>query len=282
MGVIPVSRARAERDAIAEAATADAERRRGQDRLRFARRLAAALNAPVDGEEPDFGFCWVTGLTTDGAIVVANSFGLAYIPERVRLPSRVQMATADEAIPAAERARWVTYPVVAVQGWAAQRDAKLRAVIGTAEQLADSDPGATKVVLTADDIPDSGEMIGRARLEVVDPKAAERLAATPDAGLLAMLPPPPVEANPPADRRRMLWLQVLKSMVSSDPRRQAPHLKAFHAYVAHAQEAVVNDARTAVDPVARRCAVADWLYWKHLTGLLDTAESAAAAKAPIT
>ena len=59
------------------------------------------------------------------------------------------------------------------------------------------------------------------------------------------------------------------------PRRQAPHLKAFHAYAAHAQEVVADEARTAVDPVAQRCTVGDWLYWKHLTGILDAALSVA-------
>jgi hypothetical protein len=275
MGVIPVSPARAERDAVAEAARADAERRSGADRLQLARQIAAALNAPVNDDEPDFGFFWVTGLTADGAIVVANSYGLAYIPEGVKLPEQVYMATADDAIPAAERARWATYPAVAVQGWAANRNAKLRAVIATEEQLSESDPGAAKVVLKADDIPDTGEMIGRSRLGVVDPEAAERLAQTPDARLLALLPPASADVNPPADDRRFLWLQVMKPMVSSDPRRQAPHLEAFHAYAAHAQTAVANDARTAVDPVAQRCAVDDWLYWKHLTGLLHAALSAA-------
>ncbi len=282
---IPVSAARVERDAIAAAATADAARRRGPDPLQLARRIAAALNAPVDDKEPEFGFFWVTGLTTEGAIVVANSYGLAYIPEGVQLPEQVFMATADEAIPAAERARWVTYPMLAVQGWAAHRDAKLRAVIATEEQLADSDVGAAKVVLKPDDIPDSGEMIGRSRLEVVDPEAAARLAQTADARLLALLPPAGSAA--PADDRFMRWLQVLKPMIHDDPRRQAPHLKAFHAFTIHAQEVVANEAHAAADPVAQRCTVSDWLYWKHLTGILDAAlsvapQAPARAGAPIT
>jgi len=281
MAVIPVSPARAQRDAIAQAATADAARRRGQDRLLLARRLAAALNAPVGDQQPDVGFFWVTGLTTNGAIVVANSYGLAYIPEGVLLPEQVDLATADEAIPAAERARWATYPVVAVQGWAAHRNAELRAVIATEEQLAGSDPGAAKVVLKADDIPDRGEMTGRSRLEVVDPKAAARLEQTPDARLLALLPRVPSDADPPADERSKLWVQVVMHMLRDDPRRAMPHLKAFHAYVTNAQEAVANDARTAADPFARRCAVGDWLYWKHIGRLLDVALSDAAVKAPI-
>ena len=49
MAPIPVSPARAERDAIAEASAADAARRRGTDPLRLARRIAAALNAPGSG-----------------------------------------------------------------------------------------------------------------------------------------------------------------------------------------------------------------------------------------
>jgi hypothetical protein len=273
MAVIPVSAARVERDAMAEAAAADATRRRGADPLQLARRIAAALNAPVGEEEEYFGFFWVTGLTTGGAIVVANSYGLAYIPEGVQLPEQVFMATADGAIPAAERARWATYPMLAVQGWAAHRDDKLRAVIATAEQLADSDLGVAKVVLEADDIPESGEMMGRSRLEVVHPAAAERLAQTRDARMLALLPPAPSKADPPADERFMMWIQVMKPMIHDDPRRQAPHLQAFHAYVAHSQELAVSAAHTAVDPVAQRCAVGDWLYWKHLAGLLDAALS---------
>lgn len=271
VAAIPVSPARLERDAVAEAATADAARRRGADPLQLARRIAAALNAPVGDQPPDFGFFWVTGVTIDGAIVVANSYGLAYIPDGVQLPERVLMATADDAIPPAERARWATYPVVAVQSWAAQRDLTLRAVIATGEQLADSDPGVAKVFLNADDIPDSGEMIGRSRLEVVNPEAAERLAQTPDARLRDLLPP--AEANPPADERFMKWLQVMKPMVSNDPRRQAPHLQAFHAYVAHAQHVGRGDAHAAADPAELRSAIADWLYWKHLAELLDAALS---------
>jgi hypothetical protein len=269
MAAIPVSPARAERDAIAEAT--DAARR--TKRLRLARRIAAALNAPVNDEERDWEFFWVTGLTIDGAIVVANNYGLAYIPEGVSLPEQVYMATSDESIAAAERAGWVTYPALAVQGWAAHRGAKLRAVIGTAEQLADTDPGAAKVVLTADDIPDSGQMTGRSRLEVVDSAAAARLAATPDTGLLDLLPPGQAGADLDVDRRR-LWVRVMKPMLSSDHLRQKPHLQAFHTYATHIQVAVAHDARTAADPAARRCAVGDCLYWDYLTRLIPAALSA--------
>ncbi|ORW87513.1 hypothetical protein AWB92_24120 [Mycobacterium sp. IEC1808] len=317
MAPIPVSAARLERDAVADAATAEAARRAGPDPLQLARRIAAALNAPGGRGAGDLGFFWVTGLTTGGEIVVANSYGLAYIPDGVQLPEQVQMATADEAIPAAERARWATYPVMAVQGWAEHHDTKLRAVIATEEQLANSDPGAPKVVLKPDDIPDSGEMIGRSPLEVVDPEAAERLAATPDPRLVSLLPPAPADASsaseprptsevldpqaaarvaaslaagkldptdflaqlpdlpaasePPADRRAMLWFDVVKPMASKAAGREIAHLRAFRIYAAHAQEVLLREAHTAVDLVAQREAVADWLYWKHLSGLLDAA-----------
>jgi hypothetical protein len=315
--VIPVSAARAERDAIAEAATADAARRAGPDPLQLARRVGAALNAPDVGGGMDIGFFWVTGLTTDGAIVVANSYGLAYIPEGVRLPEKVYLASGDETIPVAARARWATYPVVAVRGWADHHDKKLRAVIGTEQQLANSDPGVATVVLKPDDIPDTGDMTGRSRLEVVDSEAADRLAATADARLVDLLPPapaaaepapdrqpappevvdpeaaavltspssgtagleqllaqmpsPPADANSPADDRLILWFEVMKPLASSASGRQAAHLRAFQAYAACAEEVVLREAHTAADSVAQRSAVADWLYWKHLTALLDAA-----------
>jgi hypothetical protein len=315
--VIPVSAARAQRDAIAEAATADAARRAGPDPLQLARRVGAALNAPGVSGGMDLGFFWVTGVTTDGAIVVANSYGLAYIPEGVQLPEKVHLASGDETIPAAERARWATYPVVAVRGWADHHDKKLRAVIGTEQQLANSDPGVATVVLKPDDIPDTGDMTGRSRLEVVDSEAADRLAATTDARLADLLPPapagaepapdqqpapaevvdpeaaavlispssgtagieqllaqmplPPEDANSPADDRLILWFEVMKPLASNAIGRQAAHLRAFQAYAARAEEVVLREAHTAADPAAQRSAVADWLYWKHLTALLDTA-----------
>ncbi|OBA71730.1 hypothetical protein A5641_10285 [Mycobacterium sp. 1554424.7] len=268
---IPVSAARAERDAIAEAATAEAARRAGPDPLQLARRIAAALNAPGNGGEDDFGFFWVTAVTTGGTIVVANSYGLAYIPDEVVLPEKVHMATADEAIPAAERARWATYPVLAVQGWAAHHGVELRAVIATKEQLANSDPGVAKVVLEPDDIPNSGATAGRSRLEVVDPEAADRLAATPDPRLTALLPPAPADASRPADLRPLLWFDAMKPFMSRASGREVAHLGAFQAYAAAAQEAVLSEAHTAVEPATQRSAVADWLYWKHVTGLLNAA-----------
>ncbi|SOJ56775.1 ESX-1 secretion-associated protein EspK [Mycobacterium simulans] len=270
--MVPVSAARAARDAIA-ARTAGTDG--GNDPLRLARRIAAALNAPDMGSEGDYGFFWITAVTTDGEIVVANSYGLAYIPDEVQLPNPVHMASADNVIPADEKARFATYPILAVQGWAGYHDLNLRAVIGTAEQLANSDPGAAKIVLEPDDIPHSGNMTGRSRLEVVNPAAAARLAATDDLRLTDLLPPAPVEETPPDDERHKLWFDVMKPMTSTAAGREVAHLRAFQAFAAHCRQLAWHKAYRAADPESRRAAVADWLYWHSVVGLLGSALSAA-------
>ncbi|BDN81280.1 MULTISPECIES: hypothetical protein [Mycobacterium] len=316
--LIPVSAARAERDAIAEASTADAARRNGADPLQLARRIAAALNAPGGGGQGDLGFFWVTAVTTDATIVVANSYGLAYIPDGVQLPEPVQMASADEAISATGRACWATRPVRAVQRWAACQGKTLRAVIATEQQFADSDPGVARIVLDPGDIPASGKMTGRPRLQVVNPEAAQWLADTSDAGLTDLLPPAsavdPAHADgratratsetmnseavaataerlaatfnlrlpdlgssvqlaapPPGDRRPMLWLEVMKPMASNAVDREAAHLRAFLTFAEHAQRFALDQAHSLAEPADSRAAIADWLYWKHLSGLLHAA-----------
>src|SRR5690606_35384491 len=89
---VPVTATRAQRDAVAGAATAGALRRLqgGNDPLRLARQIAAALNAPPSIPEAQWGFLWATGVTVDGTIVVANSYGLAFIPDGVNLPEQVK------------------------------------------------------------------------------------------------------------------------------------------------------------------------------------------------
>lgn len=272
---IPVSTARAERDAIAAASTAGALRRKtdGADPLQQARHIAAALNVGV----MDFGFFWVTGVTTDGTIVVANSYGLAYIPDGVNLPDQVRMATADDSIPAIERAKWATYPILAVQGWAQHHNQHLRAVLATEEQFANFDPGVAKIILTQDDIPDSGQMRGRSRLEVIAPEAAQRLSAVSDFGLNDLLPPATADLEPPADDSARLWFEVAKPLMSTNSQRSAPHLQAFVTYAKHAQELALHRAHNAAEPTDQRLAIADWVYWQHLDVLLTDAVSTDAA-----
>ena len=270
---VPVSAARAERDAIAAASTPGGRRKTGEgDPLQRARHIAGALNVGV----MDFGFFWVTGVTTDGTIVVANSYGLAYIPEGVNLPEHVKMATADESISPAERATWATYPILAVQGWCRHHDKQLRAVVATEEQFANFDPGVAKIILTADDIPDDGTMNGRSRLEVIAPDAAQRLAAVADTGLTELLPPAGTDDQPPPDQTAKLWFEVAKPLMSTSPQRGAAHLQAFIAYATHAQELALHRAQTASEPDAQRRAITDWIYWQHLEVLTSDAVGASA------
>lgn len=272
---VPVSTARAERDAIAAATAAGAVRRNanGADPLQRARHIAAALNVGI----VDFGFFWVTGVTTDGTIVVANSYGLAYIPDGVHLPDHVKMASADEAISLLERASWATYPILAVQRWAQHHDKTLRAVVATEEQFATFDPGVAKVILTAEDIPDSGKMKGRNRLEVIAPAAAQRLADVSDTRLTDLLPPAPTDQEAPADDTARLWFEVAKPLMSTSSERGAAHLQAFVAYAEHAQTHALHRAHTAVDADTQRHAMSDWVYWQHLAVLISDAISASAS-----
>lgn len=273
---IPVSAARAERDAILSASTAAAVRRKanGSDPLQQARHIGAALNVGV----MDFGFYWVTGVTTDGTIIVANSYGLAYIPDGVNLPEHVRMATADESVPATERATWATYPILAVQGWAHHHNHQLRAVVATEEQFANFDPGVAKIVLTQDDIPETGQMQGRTRLDVIAPDAAQRLSAVSDFGLNDLLPAASADIEAPADDTARLWFEVAKPLMSTNPQRSVPHLKAFAAYAAHAQEIALYNAHTSAEPADQRRAIADWVYWQHLHVLMNDAVGADIAR----
>jgi hypothetical protein len=237
----------------------------------LARRIAAALSAPNSIGERHFKFHWVTAVTTSGEIAVANSYGMAYLPDKARLPERVHMASADDEIPPAERARWATYPLIALRGWADHHGHELRAVIATEEGFGDSDPGVTKIVLEADDIPETGEMTGRSRLAVADPKAATLLASTPDDKLLELLTPAPADESVPDEELPMLWIEVTVPLLSAESGREHAHLEAFRTFAFHTQHAVLTRARAAVGADVQRSAVADWLYWKYLTALHDAA-----------
>ncbi|MFV8048288.1 hypothetical protein [Mycobacterium sp. 48b] len=262
---IPVSAARAERDAAQNAA------KRSSDPLALARTIAAALNAPDMVNLDDFNFYWITALTTDGQIVVANSYGLAYIPAEVHLPAQVKMASADESIPPADRASWATYPIVALQRWAQHHEVTLRAVIGCEHHFTNSDSGVHQVVLAPEDIPAKGKMAGRDRLQVIAPDISMRLAGFSDADLVKILPPAPADTTPPADHRPELWDKVWQPLASSASNRGQVHLQAFLAYAAHAQEYAVYEAHTAVEAQDQRRAVSDFIYWQHVGQLIADA-----------
>ena len=273
MAPMPVSAARMERDAMLSASTAGAmQRHRGNANAALiqARRIAAALNMGA----PQYGFYWVTGLTADGSIVVANSFGLAYIPEGVELPAQVTMASADESIPPSERGKWATYPILAIQGWAQAHDQTLRAVIATKEQFANFDPGVPKVVLQRDDIPETGKMQGRNRFEVIAPGPATRLASVGDGALQDLLPVAPADSTAPEDKSSALWFKLIKPLMTTSPDRGVTHLEAFVTYAEHAQELALHKAHHALDTEIQRAAIADWVYWQHLGVLMSDAISA--------
>lgn len=266
---MPVSAARAHREAAAAAATAGALRRRspGNDPAVLAQRIAAALNVGIT----DVGFVWLTGLGKDGSIVVANNYGLGYIPDGVNLPEQVTMATADESIPATVRGTWTTYPILALHGWAQHHNTDLRAVIATEDQFKGFDPGAPKIVLRPDDIPESGTMEGRHRLQVIAPDAAVKLAAVSSTGLPDLLPPAQADANAPEDKRAQLWFEVFRPLLSNAPERAVVQIEAFVTYAEHAQELALYRAHTTVDPADQRAAIADWIYWQHLSVLMSDA-----------
>ncbi|WP_273733961.1 hypothetical protein [Mycolicibacterium septicum] len=263
---IPVSAARAERDAAQNAA-----KRTGAGPLELARRIAAALNAPDMANMEDFNFFWITAVTVDGRIVVANNYGLGYIPEQVNLPDQVVMVSADESISPAERASWATYPIVAVQHWAQQNDTTLRAVIALEHQFTNADSGVHQEVLAPEDIPAKGKMAGRDRLQVISPQISGRLAQIGDGDLVKILPPAPVDTNPPEDRRPELWDKVWQPLFSGASNRGQVHLQAFLEYAAHAQEWAVYGAHAAGDGPQQRRAVADFIYWQHIGQLIADA-----------
>lgn len=278
---IPVSAARAERDLVAASAAAGALKRKtgGSDPLSVARRIAAALNAPDMSRPNDIGFFWLVALTADDTIVVANSYGIAYMPDGVNLPEQVKMVSADTAIPAAERARWATYPVAALTAWAQAHETTLRAVIGTTTHLEGIDPGAHKILLDDDDIPPSGKMTGRDRLQVSFPDAATKLAAVKDPDLIAQLPPAQADSTPPANETFTLWFDVMQPLMSAATGREIAHLNAFALFAAHSADLALYRAHNAAETADQRAAIADWLYWLHQYDLLTEAQADVTAKA---
>ncbi|MGV0644271.1 secretion protein EccK [Mycolicibacterium sp. XJ2546] len=266
---VPVSAARAEREAIAAASL---RRPSSTDPTQVAHRIAAALNVGIT----DLGFFWITGLAKEGTIVVANNYGLGYIPDGVNLPDHVKMATADESIPPTLRGTWATYPILALHGWAQHHNTDLRAVIATEDQFKGFDPGAPKIVLRPDDIPESGEMEGRHRLQVIAPDAAGKLAALSGGGLSEVLPPAPTDAKAPDDRQSALWFEVFRPLLSNAPDRGQAQLEAFVAYAEHAQELALHRAHVATEAADQRAAIADWIYWQHLGVLMADASAARA------
>ncbi len=271
---VPVTAARAEREAVLAAVNAEGSRvRRGAagDPRSLAVRIAAALNAEDRPDRHAMGLTWATGVTTDGRILVANSYGLGYIPAGQNLPEQVAMVSLDDSVPLARRAGWATEPWIALSDWAQAHSVGLRTVIGTREQLAGVDVGAAHTILEDDDIPPTSQMPGRDRLTMIAPAHAAQLAATFDAALVELLPPAPADAAAPADRSSELWMGVMAPMMSEAEGRHLAQLRSLIAYADHREALAIYAGHTLADPVAQRAAIADGLYWHHLAALTDAA-----------
>ena len=92
------------------------------------------------------------------------------------------------------------------------------------------------------------------------------------------MPPAPSDTNPPPDETSKLWFEVMKPMMSTNPDRGVAHLEAFVNYAEHAQEQALYRAHTAAEAAAQRAAIADWVYWQHLSVLIFDALAGSAAK----
>lgn len=267
--------ARAQREAVAQAVNPAARTTGGPgDPVSLATRIAAALNAPERPDRSAIGLFWATAVTTDGQIIIANSYGVGYISSGQRLPDEVRFVNLDDSIPLAQRVAWATYPWRALAGWAQSNGVGLRAVIGTEDQLRNADTGAAQKKLEPDDIPLTSDMPGRERLAVIAPARAEQLANTADSALPSLLPPAPADAAAPADRSADLWFAVMTPVMSEAPGREIAQLRALLAYADHREELSIHAGHTATDPAAIRAAIADGLYWNHLAALTDAALSA--------
>ncbi len=274
---IPVSPARAERDALAAAAKAGLLQRKSAGNtdadIEIARRVSAALHAPPSIPAASYQFVWAVGVTSEGQILVANSYGIGYIPDGVKLPGQVTLVSADEAISPAERGRWVNFPFLAVQGWAQFHGKTLRAIIGTPEEVKPYKSSMHAEELAPDDIPADGTMQGRSRLQVIAPEAAARLEEWSDVTLYEALPPRPVQDAPPDAKQTIkLWVEAIKPLLrTTGTNGSVDHLTKLIAYADHMQSVELYKAYTAPHVEAQREAMSDWIYWQHVSSLCQDA-----------
>lgn len=274
---IPVSPARAERDAMAAAAKAGLLQRKSAGNtdadIEIARRISAALHAPPSIPAASYQFVWAVGVTSEGQILAANSYGIGYIPDGVKLPGQVTLVSADEAISPAERGRWVNFPFLAIQGWAQFHGKTLRAIIGTPEEVKPYKSSMHAEELAPDDIPADGTMQGRSRLQVIAPEAAARLEEWSDVTLYEALPPRPVQDAPPDAKQTMkLWVETIKPLLrTTGTNGPVDHLTKLIAYADHMQSVELYKAYTAPHVAAQRAAMSDWIYWQHVSSICQDA-----------
>jgi len=272
---IPVTAARAERDAMAAAARAGLVRKSAGDAdVQFAERIAAALHAPPSIPPMAWNFVWAVGVTTDGEIIAANSYGVSFIPDGMCLPSQVIFVSADERIPAGQRGRWVREPFVALQAWCTFHEKTLKVVIGTEQEVQPFAGSLQTRVIPPEDIPTDGLMKGRTRLEVIAPEAAAKLAEWPDAQLHEALPPQPVQLVPPDPAAiGKAWMESIRPLMQTTGETyRTAHLEKLAAYGRLQESAALYRAYTAPYAADLRAAITDWVWWQQFSTIQGDAQ----------
>lgn len=272
---IPVTAARAERDAMAAAARAGLVRKSAGDAdVQFAERIAAALHAPPSVPPMAWNFVWAVGVTTDGEIIAANSYGVSFIPDGMCLPSQVIFVSADERIPAGQRGRWVREPFVALQAWCTFHEKTLKVVIGTQQEVQPFAGSLQTKVIPPEDIPTDGLMKGRTRLEVIAPEAAAKLAEWPDAQLHEALPPQPVQLVPPDPAAiGKAWMESIRPLMQTTGETyRTAHLEKLAAYGRLQESAALYRAYTAPYAADLRAAITDWVWWQQFSTIQGDAQ----------
>lgn len=272
---IPVTAARAERDAMAAAARAGLVRKSAGDAdVQFAERIAAALHAPPSIPPMAWNFVWAVGVTTDGEIIAANSYGVSFIPDGMCLPSQVIFVSADERVPAGQRGRWVREPFVALQAWCTFHEKTLKVIIGTEQEVQPFAGSLQTRVIPPEDIPTDGLMKGRTRLEVIAPEAAAKLAEWPDAQLHEALPPQPVQLVPPdAAAIGKAWMESIRPLMQTTGETyRTAHLEKLAAYGRLQESAALYRAYTAPYAADLRAAITDWVWWQQFSTIQGDAQ----------
>ncbi|MGX9672207.1 secretion protein EccK [Mycobacterium sp. HM-7] len=272
---IPVTAARAERDAMAAAARAGLVRKSAGDAdVQFAERIAAALHAPPSIPPMAWNFVWAVGVTTDGEIIAANSYGVSFIPDGMCLPSQVIFVSADERVPAGQRGRWVREPFVALQAWCTFHEKTLKVVIGTEQEVQPFAGSLQTKVIPPEDIPTDGLMKGRTRLEVIAPEAAAKLAEWPDAQLHEALPPQPVQLVPPDPAViGKAWMESIRPLMQTTGETyRTAHLEKLAAYGRLQESAALYRAYTAPYAADLRAAITDWVWWQQFSTIQGDAQ----------
>lgn len=272
---IPVTAARAERDAMAAAARAGLVRKSAGDAdVQFAERIAAALHAPPSIPPMAWNFVWAVGVTTNGEIIAANSYGVSFIPDGMCLPSQVIFVSADENVPAGQRGRWVREPFVALQAWCTFYEKTLKVVIGTEQEVQPFAGSLQTKVIPPEDIPTDGLMKGRTRLEIIAPEAAAKLAEWPDAQLHEALPPQPVQLVPPDPAAiGKAWMESIRPLMQTTGETyRTAHLEKLAAYGRLQEAAALYRAYTAPYAADLRAAITDWVWWQQFSTIQGDAQ----------